>query len=115
MNKHEGNIRQYTHTKSAWYGASKLAGEKFYDEVMFGYYGSCGGTSGEIAMRWYAVDGKLTPCLECFDDGWHALGACKDVLDAIASLDNENISSRAFCALLRQLGFKDNTERQSPL
>lgn len=94
--------------------------------MIFGYYSPDGGTSGEMAMRWYdlnALPGELdrlfglaptikppTPRLEVHCDAWHALNTFGDVIAALAKHDGEDITPAQLCALLVSLGFTDRTE-----
>ena len=77
---------------------------------MIGFYNE--GTSGEFAIRWEQLGGRSIPRLQAYDDSWSALVHFKDLLDAMASVDNENISPEQFCKLLVSLGIKDLTERE---
>jgi hypothetical protein len=108
---HEGDIKQYTHLAEAWYAKTNLADVDYVDNVTFGFYSPGGGTSGEMGVRWYQIDGPV-PKLECFNDGWHALAQLKDVIDALAELDDEDITPEDFCKLLDRCGFVDDTPRK---
>lgn len=110
--KHEGTIRAYYHLKEAWYAEANLKDRDFVDEVMFGFYHPDGGTSGEIAMRWIDLGSYIAPQIQCFNDAWHALGECKDVIDELAKVDDINISSERFCLILQACGFVDMTPRE---
>jgi hypothetical protein len=111
---HEGDIKQYIHLVEAWYAKTSLENAEYIDEVMFGFYSPDGGTSGEIGVRWYRLGngGRPVPCLECYDDAWHALAQLKDVIDAMAEFDDRDITPSSFCLLLDQCGFVDNTARE---
>lgn len=115
---HKGDIKQYIHMTEAWFHTSfgDSINEKYCDEVMFGFYSPDGGTSGEMGMRWYDLGGShgVTPRLEVFNDAWHSLAQFKDVIDALAELDNTRITAKEFCALLDRHGFTDKTERERP-
>lgn len=117
MKDHECDLRQYIHMTEAWFHTSlgDSTSEKYLDEIMFGFYSPDGGTSGEMGMRWYDLGSHgLTPRLEVFGDAWHALAQFKDVIDALAKLDETNITPKEFCALLEKCGFTDRTERKCP-
>jgi hypothetical protein len=117
---HEGDVRQYTHLEEAWYAKSSLEGRDFVDEVMFGFYSPDGGTSGEMGMRWINLGTKwrrghevphFAPQLQCFSDAWSALAQFKDVIDALAEVDGEDITPGQFCEILDRCGFIDATPR----
>lgn len=110
MKDHKGDIRSYIHVSRAWYASTALQCERYVDEVQFGFYSLDGGTSGEMGVRWYSLDQRLCPRLECFDDAWHTLAQFKDVIDAMGEVDGANITPDAFCLLLEQRGFVDKTD-----
>lgn len=114
-NDHEGDIKQYIHVSEAWYADTSLASNDYEDEVTFGFYSPDGGTSGEMGMRWYQLchDKGLTPRLEVFGDAWHAL-SCLNIIDALADLDETDITPKQFCELLDRCGFVDDTPRTRP-
>lgn len=89
------------------------------DKVIFGFYSPGGGTSGQIYMRWHDlsrpyIEGEvhIAPRLEVFSDGWHALWQFRDVLEALAELDDVDITPKEFCQLLDEHGFIDATPRE---
>lgn len=106
--KHDGDYRGFSHVGRAWY-ASQLATERHIDEVMFGLYCPDGGTSGEMAMRWYDLGRDKAPRLEAFDDAWSALAQFPDLIAALGEIDGRNITPEDFCRLLIRLGFRDDT------
>lgn len=119
---HEGDIKQYVVLSEAWYGDANLKTPrpetkpylKKVENVMFGFYCPDGGTSGEMAMNWYLLgdDKTASACLECWNDAWHTLAQFKDVIDALADVDNEDISPKQFTAILDKCGFVDATPRK---
>ena len=115
--KHEGMIRGFYHLAEAWYADANLKNryDGLIDEVMIGFYGEKGdrGTSGEFTVRWTELCGKLTPQLCVYDDGWDALSHFSDLLAEMAKLDSESPSPAEFCELLKRLGIKDLTPRDS--
>jgi hypothetical protein len=106
---HEGMTRGFYHHAEAYY-AKNAPLQDAEDEIMVGFYD--GGTSGEFAIRWEQLGGRSVPQLQAYDDSWSALVHFKDLLDAMASIDSENISPEKFCKLLVSLGIKDLTERE---
>ncbi len=116
---HTGNIKQYVLLSEAWYASTSLNNDDRVDEVMFGFYCPDGGTSGEMGMRWHDLsrsyipgDKCITPRLEVFSDAWHALAQFKDVIDAMAEVDDVDITPKQFCEILDRCGFVDVTPRQ---
>jgi hypothetical protein len=114
MKDHKGCRRGFHHLAEAWYDSPILRGSEYLDEVMFGLYGIGGGTSGEMCVRWKELGGKIVPQLQVFDDGWSALASFPDIILELGDLDNQNITPKDFCALLKGLGFKDLTARVNP-
>ena len=115
--KHDGLIRGFYHLAEAWYADANLTNRRdgMIDEVMIGFYGPKGdqGTSGEFSVKWEHLGGKLTPQLCIYDDGWGALSYFSDLLAEMAKLDSESPSPLEFCELLKRLGIKDLTPRDS--
>ena len=113
--KHEGMIRGFYHLKEAWYADVNLCNrfDGLIDEVLIGFYGPDGdqGTSGEFAIKWTELGGKLVPQLCVYDDAWDALTHFYDLLDAMKELNNTNPSPTDLCELLKRLGMKDLTPR----
>ena len=115
--KHEGMIRGFYHLSEARYADANLTNryDGLIDEVMIGFYGPDGdqGTSGEFAVKWEHLGGKLTPQLCVYDDAWDALTHFSDLLAEMAKLDKMSPSPAEFCELLKRLGMKDLTPRDS--
>ncbi len=107
-NKHEGTKRGFYHFQGAFYRQWGLP-DGVRDQVMFGYYGS--GTSGEMAMRWIELGGRVVPRLEVYDDAWDALATFTELLRVMALSDGQNITPATFCSLLLSCGFEDMTQR----
>lgn len=112
MKNHDGCKRGFTHLAASWYGKACLAHDQYVDQVTIGFYHPDGGTTGEFAIRWMNLSGKVTPYLKAFDDSWHALYEFHDVLAKLAEHDSENMPPEAICALLVQCGVEDMTRRQ---
>ena len=125
MKDHKGDFRGYHHLAEAWYSKASLESLKrkgIIDEVTFGFYCGDGGTSGEMAMRWYdlnnndplLINRRPFARLECFEDAFHALGEFSDVIEELSQVDEQKIQPKEFCALLDQCGFRDLTARDKP-
>ena len=115
--KHEGMIRGFYHLSEAGYADANLTNryDGLIDEVTIGFYGPDGdqGTSGEFAVKWKLLGGKLTPQLCVYDEAWDALTHFSDLLAEMAKLDKISPSPAEFCELLKRLGIKDLTPRAS--
>ena len=115
--KHDGMIRGFYHLSEAWYADAILTNryDGLIDEVLIGFYGPDGdqGTSGEFAVKWEHLGGKLAPQLCVYDDAWEALSHFSDLLAEMAKLDSGSPSPTEFCELLTRLGIKDLTPRAS--
>jgi len=103
--------RGYHHWTEAWYAAYNPPRE-CADEVLFGVYPESGGTSGELAMRWYVHGSQPVARLECFHDAFAVLAQHHDLLDELAQ--RGNVTPAEFMAMLQQHGFVDLTARQEP-
>ena len=104
--------KQYVLFSEAWY-KDNPQDKGAVDRVTFTTYTP--GVSGEMHMVWHTIGlDKPAPRLEVFDDAWQALAQCRDVLDAMATVDNESITPKQFCELLDQCEFVDVTPRDDP-
>lgn len=121
MKDHERLVRMFSHEKEAHYADTAFKNETYVDSVTFGIYSPSGhtypnrlGAFGEITVNWYESDyrGRPVPRLECYDDGWLALSQLHDVIDRLATVDDQNITPADFCKLLLESGFIDNTRRE---
>ena len=110
-----GYLGFVTHSRS-YYSKTSPLHDNAIDEIMFGVYHEEGGTSGEAAIRWYTLGGKLALLLEMFDDGMLLLDRASVFMESL----------RAFCvkertptcseveSILLISGFKDNTATARP-
>lgn len=117
MSDHTGDFKGFYQYSRAWYGKlNKLRIRDCVDDIMFGYYSPEGGTSGEMAMRWYKLENNKLPSakLEVFEDTFETLNSFKDLIEELAKWENKNIQPDQFCELLKQFGFIDKTEEKSP-
>jgi hypothetical protein len=114
MKDHTDGYKAYIHTSQAWYAKTALCNTEYIDHVNFGFYSPNGGTSGEMSVKWYPIKQNTPayPRLECFDDAWHALSQFKDVIDAMAEVDDQSITPEQFCLLLERCDFVDRTPRR---
>jgi len=110
MRNHAGKVRSFYQLSRGWHQPREITiKDRFLDEIMIGFYGPNGSTSGEFAVRWYDMGDAIMPRLEAFDDSWHALSQCTDLILAMAERDNETMTPSQFCELLMGLGFVDRT------
>lgn len=112
--KHDGCNRQFIHTNRAWYGPTRLASGRVIDEITIGMYHPEGGTTGEFAIRWVELGRSIVPMLCAFDDAWSSLSMFNDVLDKMASVDDQYISPDDFCKMLVSCGVEDATPTENP-
>ena len=72
----------------------------------------------ELIVNWYDFhdrEGKLTACLEVFEDTWHAFPHIQDVLTALAQASRKHIQPDEFAQLLINCGYQlDNKEVSLP-
>lgn len=113
MKNHDNCKKKFIITSQAWYGKSMLTNGQI-DKIMFGWYHTDGGTTGELSIAWQDVGGKVVPQLCAWDDSWHALSTFGDVIQSLAALDDANSTPQEVAALLIKCGFEDETERVSP-
>jgi hypothetical protein len=78
---------------------------------LIGMYYPDGGTSGEFAVRWTRLGGKVVPRLEAFDDSWSALAHFGDLLEWMATVDDQCVGPKEFTEKLREFGIRDKTKR----
>ena len=114
MGDHENCKRQFIQLSRAWYAETFLPNSRLNDEVTVGMYHPEGGTTGEFAIRWSEIGGKIVPMLCAFDDAWDALMMFRDVLEVMASVNDQNVTPDRFCELLIECGVEDATPEKSP-
>lgn len=108
-------IRGFYVLSEAWYGKTLLrTKENVHEEIWIGLYHPAGGSPGEFVIRWTALGGKSTPCLEAYGSAWRALGQFKDLLRFLEYMHAEGQHPAVIVALLKQIGCKDLTERRDP-
>lgn len=113
-NKHEGCSRAFIQYSKTWYAKERKTGrrEAWEEEVMFGFYDVDGGTSGEMAMRWYILGGgEPTPRLEAYCDAWDVLFQISDVIARMAEWDDKSPQPEDFVQILLECGFADRTPK----
>lgn len=112
MKDHKWCVRGFSRLSKAWYGStvSKVEGVDFVDTITIGMYDPEGGTSGEFQVRWGKLAGDIIPRLQCYDAGWSALLQFQDMLDWMASVDDDNVTPDQFADKLRELGVEDLTK-----
>lgn len=111
--RHDGTVRGYHRMARAWYASAvQTVGEP--DRITVGQYALEGGTTGEYSIVWIELSGRLVPRLEAFDDAWEVLAMHRDLIEALAKVDNWKLSPDEFERLLQRLGFKDLTARVNP-
>lgn len=106
MNKFDNCIKAY-YINPAW----MLETWECEAIITFGFFDiENGGTAGEIDMRWYMLDGKSTPRLECWHDAFAALHLMKHVIYLIGRLDDTHLTVEEFIEILNVNGFKNITK-----
>ena len=84
------------------------------DEIMVVLKGGRGEPHGEFGIRWHSVAGRSVARLESFHDSWKALATMPDLVLALSALDSSYPSPTAICAILKSLGFADETPIEQP-
>jgi len=103
--------RQFYHLSKCWYGKNNLKNANYIDEVCFGLYYPGDGAVGELVMKWYELNGEIIPKLSMFDDSFDILRQLNDVVEFLAEVDGQKIRPDEFCEGLKELGFKDASEK----
>lgn len=101
--------RQSFHRAFQWFTKDRHSRTIPCNEIQFGAYSDDGGTTGEMAMRWHNLDGKMIPRLEAFDDSWYLLFQFHDVFKRLSEVGGKAISEQQFVDILLSCGFKDIT------
>lgn len=95
-------------------------------EILIGNYEINGnGVSGEFVVRWYDLDGRLSPRLEMFGDSWQFLASptWKSLFERMATRGGLHVQDpekypahtpEEFKELLLELGFADITPKTNP-
>jgi len=101
----------FSHYNRSWF---RMDNHNWKDEVMLRLYKSDGSVVGEMAMRWYVVEGKLSARLEVYHDAWHVLPRIGKLIEKLATLHKKGIDPEEFCELLKECGFEDLTLTKKP-
>ena len=70
-------------------------------EIGFGMFAEGDGASGEMAMEWIPLGGRLSPQLKCFHDGWSALSLFPDLIEKLGELDEDDSDGRPLAGATR--------------
>lgn len=68
----------------------------------------------EFVIRWYDLNGQLTPRLEMFEDAWHYLAAWSDLFKELAAFTRKSPTPHQIAEWLKGHGFADVTPREEP-
>lgn len=101
--------KQYVLLSKAWYGDVCLKNMDYEDEVTFSIYDEATSLQGECCVKWYYLDGKLSPKVEVFADAWCLFAECNDLFLLLSKHHNEDLTPAQFIECLNKCGFKDNT------
>ena len=104
--------RAFVITGEAWYASAALPDG--VQEIVIGDYPEEGGTCGEFIIQWRELSGKIVPRLKAYDDSWAMLAYCHDLIDALATFDDKNMTVQDLATVLKDLGFIDVTQRERP-
>ena len=116
MKLRKTDVRGFHRLSKIWYADKN----KDDPSILFGIYaftksGRYDRCIAEMSMIWEKLGGRMTPCLQAFDDSWKILAQFDDVLKAMARVDSKNITEEQFAKLLLKLKFKDLTQYEMPL
>jgi hypothetical protein len=98
----------------AWYGKDYLArvresDQVLVDDILF----KASDCTGECRMAWYDLGlGKPSPKLEIYSDSWEHLAKHSTLFAQLAQ--HPGIQPDEFCQFLKERGFRDVTQEQSP-
>lgn len=107
-------MKGFTVFTEAWWAESQRPQEGAAEEIMVGDYDPDGGTTGEFAVRWYNLQGRLTPRVEMFHDSWQLFREWPEFFDALAHISYFSAQPEYFRVWLEAQGFKDMTPRENP-
>lgn len=111
---HKDCVKGFHWYSRAWYSKGQLPEGRVQDRLNIGFFHKEGGTTGEFMIEWEDVGPYVAPRLKACDDGWHALASMPELIQLMASWDDENRPIEQFAEAMLNLGFKDLTERRAP-
>jgi hypothetical protein len=96
----------------AWFGETSIKPISKYPYLMIGFYYENDGTEGEFQIVWENIGIQL----KAYHDSWEALSRMPELLRLLAEIDRnqETPSVREIADRLKELGYKDITERVRP-
>lgn len=101
----ESSIKAFIIPHEAWY--KEIIKEP--PHITIGLYYESGGTEGEFKIAWEDIGIRLL----AFDDSWEVLGKVPELIELMAGISKKKISPtvKQFAEMLKDIGFKDITER----
>lgn len=101
----ESSIKAFIIPSESWY--KDIIKEKPY--ITIGFYHESGGTEGEFKIVWEDLGIRLM----AFHDSWEVLGRMPELIELMAGISKKkmNPTIKEFAETLKDIGFKDITER----
>lgn len=78
--------------------------------IYIGFYHESGGAHGEFKVVW----DKIGIQLQAYSDSWEVLGKMQELIELMAKINREKLDPTVteFAEMLKDIGFKDITERE---
>ena len=101
--------RAFSIPHQTWYAETSVKPYHENEYMYIGFYYE-NGTEGEFRLEWNNVGIQL----KVYDDSWEALSKMPELMELLAKLSRENKtpSINEFAEMLKELGYKDRTERE---
>lgn len=101
-------VKAFMIPHEAWY-KSVVLGEP---HIYIGFYCEGGGTDGEFKIEWNNIGIQLL----AYNDSWNVLSQMPELIELMGRIDREELNPTIseFAEMLKELGYKDFTEREQP-
>lgn len=110
MGTHKRKIKGFSQLSRTPYGKDILVKSKMEERIMLGFYSSDSSTTGELAVQWIRINGKIEPKIITYGDPWRVLAKFHSLFNLVSKHDNITpITPDEFCDVLRECGFIDRT------
>lgn len=107
MKKQNGTTKLYT-LRYAPHIHNSVVDVRIVAEVRFGFFSY--DAISKVRMVWHNMGSEsaphIMPRLECWYNEWDALAQLKDIIDELATVNNQALSPEEFCQMLERHGFQ---------
>lgn len=102
-------MKGFYRSSQAYYHSPDMCRNGVKCDIMVGDYVPGGGTTGEFAIEWVELCGRVIPQLRAWHDSWKVLSSMPELLNVLANTSTECVSEEMMYVFLLGLGYEDLT------